>query len=567
MKTTRILVAAAGLAAAPWACGDDTSITGGTGEDGGTNGSTTTTTGTTTTGTASTDTTTETTSTATTTASPDCNGLGTGNFAEPCGSCLEQSCCQELEEWGGVGDVTQALIDCAGAQCSSECLDLPEVTCAVPAGAPSGGSCFSIGGADECNPVTQAPCNVAAGEACDLSQNGFSCFPPPNDVELCGACDPVNGPWCVAGATCVGACARYCCTDADCAPAGACDKATYELGGDVGVCVGNNGSGGGGQGGGGQGGGGQGGGGQGGAGGAGPTPCGVNGVCVDLPPAGWSGPVARFDGAGPLPSCNGDYAAQVYEGHGSLACGSHSCTACSCGAPLGGTCNSIAFDLSAYWGSTDCSTSFHHVVAPGLGCYDLVASIGAESVRVLTKYAANTTCGAASGGSPVIDAATWGSDVRICEAPVVSAGCAATELCAEQPPAPFDAAACIMKGDVQPCPAGSPYTQQFVYYTTYTDTRTCTSCGACTNPKFKKCSSSFHLFPWDGCSGQEYVATADGICHDIGGYQQWQSYMISPGSPEDGTGQCTLQGSSSPTGSCEPDGAAGQGAVTVCCTE
>jgi len=76
-----------------------------------------------------------------------------------------------------------------------------------------------------CNPVTNAGCK--SGSACDYSTDdsgnviGFRCYLAPNAASLCGSCDTVS---CSAETTCfyfdpaqtMTACARYCCTDADC---------------------------------------------------------------------------------------------------------------------------------------------------------------------------------------------------------------------------------------------------------------------------------------------------------------------------------------------------------------
>jgi hypothetical protein len=79
-----------------------------------------------------------------------------------------------------------------------------------PATAPSGGSCY-LG---NCNPVTNAGCS--ASQTCDMSTEGFNCFPA-GTADTCEACDVENGPYCASGGVCVdNACARYCCTDADC---------------------------------------------------------------------------------------------------------------------------------------------------------------------------------------------------------------------------------------------------------------------------------------------------------------------------------------------------------------
>ncbi|HZO15537.1 MAG TPA: hypothetical protein VFB62_19830 [Polyangiaceae bacterium] len=107
---------------------------------------------------------------------------------------------------------------------------------------PSGGACAATG--FECNPVTNEPCDTAAGEACDIAGiEGFQCYPPPNDTALCKACDQDAGPWCRGGATCLGVdrCAKYCCNDSDCGE-GSCVKTMgdvpwFEQAPELGLCL------------------------------------------------------------------------------------------------------------------------------------------------------------------------------------------------------------------------------------------------------------------------------------------------------------------------------------------
>jgi hypothetical protein len=111
--------------------------------------------------------------------------------------------------------------------------------CDVPASPPSMGSCITAdpldGGAMvaiSCNPVTNAPCT--AGETCDATNDamgnitGFACFNGPNTAGLCALCSVASGPECAGGLSCAlatqpwSACARFCCSGADCGDAGAC---------------------------------------------------------------------------------------------------------------------------------------------------------------------------------------------------------------------------------------------------------------------------------------------------------------------------------------------------------
>ena len=138
-------------------------------------------------------------------------------------------------------------------------------------GVGGGSACVRIDGGDiQCDPVTNAGCDTGAGEACDVSQGGFQCYPDGNVHDLCETCS-TNGDYCQAGMTCFNQCYRYCCTDDDCGPNGTCSLDVAAFAAPVGLCISSVGGGGGvgGAGGGGVGGGGVGGAGGGGVGGAG----------------------------------------------------------------------------------------------------------------------------------------------------------------------------------------------------------------------------------------------------------------------------------------------------------
>jgi len=221
--------------------------------------------------------------------------LGCENILEPgdCATCMQSKCCEEVARCsaaegciacsfaGGATcspsniDVSDAAVACMYASCKAACIDNP-ATCSVPEAPPSKGACVTLGGAIECNPITNEGCDVAAGEACDVTQSGYECYPTENVNALCSDCGDKAG-YCKPGLTCGPGqyCARYCCDDTDCGGA-TCDK-KQGYPGFVGICTGmsmggtGGGGGAGGAGGGGGAGGAGGGGGAGGAGGAGGT--------------------------------------------------------------------------------------------------------------------------------------------------------------------------------------------------------------------------------------------------------------------------------------------------------
>lgn len=114
---------------------------------------------------------------------------------------------------------TQVSTGVAAVQSSSSAASVTTSAAETSSGASGGGTFVA-----HCNPVTNEGC--AAGDACDASQdNTFVCFPPPNDVDLCGTCDNSAGPFCKGGFGCTGmtGCAKYCCDDGDCG-SGTCVK-------------------------------------------------------------------------------------------------------------------------------------------------------------------------------------------------------------------------------------------------------------------------------------------------------------------------------------------------------
>lgn len=180
-------------------------------------------------------------------------------YAPACGECLETNCCEELgacfaHEGCWVDCVTDhnaqgchepnahalfyALGSCAQSSCSEACSSGPDFEPAcegLPDVAPSVGSCVVLGGNNACNPITNEGC-TEKGHACDVNEagDGFACFPPPNDQELCATCGSQEG-YCLPGHTCAGSCVRYCCSAEDCGPGGTCDLEILE--GLAGLCV------------------------------------------------------------------------------------------------------------------------------------------------------------------------------------------------------------------------------------------------------------------------------------------------------------------------------------------
>jgi hypothetical protein len=176
---------------------------------------------------------------------PSCQGTLIENF---CGLCLENNCCAETDacladadcsacldgdDTKCKGPVLTAFDACATASCDKPCT--PVADCGATQVKPSNAAC---GAAYTCNPIGGVNSGGAAKEcpaasACDYDGAAFSCYPPPNTIALCGACDN-QSTFCADGLTCLGGkCTRFCCDDGDCSANAACDAPP----GDVGNCV------------------------------------------------------------------------------------------------------------------------------------------------------------------------------------------------------------------------------------------------------------------------------------------------------------------------------------------
>jgi len=77
---------------------------------------------------------------------------------------------------------------------------------------------------DECNPVTNEPCDTAGGEDCDWNgSSGWQCYADGNTLDEGAACGS-DTAFCKPGLNCVitdedagtGTCGKSCCANSDC---------------------------------------------------------------------------------------------------------------------------------------------------------------------------------------------------------------------------------------------------------------------------------------------------------------------------------------------------------------
>jgi hypothetical protein len=162
----------------------------------------------------------------------DCSNVAIA-MPDACTDCVKGTCCDALAACNAIPNCVKCFF---GEETDTKICGTPE----IQAASETLFHCTECKCADkclpkQCNPVTNEPCDTAAGEACDFGQSGFVCYPAPNDQKLCEECDAANGPWCEGGHTCGedGGCAKFCCDDGDCGT-GICEKFQGQ---DLGVCL------------------------------------------------------------------------------------------------------------------------------------------------------------------------------------------------------------------------------------------------------------------------------------------------------------------------------------------
>lgn len=233
------------------------------------------------------------------------------------------------------------------------------------------------------------------------------------------------------------------------------------------------------------------------------TDCGEH-ACVPLAPEGWTGPVALYDGpTASAPSCGGAFPMAAYEGHDDLVPEPASCTACACAAPVA-SCELAPLELHAE-GCPGAGTALAQPAPKTCTAIDGPAQAYAADAP---KPAPGASC-EASGGELAVGPPQWEKTGRTCGGATSAAGCAAGEVCAPKPAAPFAAGLCIYKAGLHACPA--TYPEQHVFVDDVIDTRGCTPC-SCAPPGSVSCAATSTVFEKANCVGKKVSVPNDGTC-------------------------------------------------------
>lgn len=304
--------------------------------------------------------------------------------------------------------------------------------------------------------------------------------------------------------------------------------------------------------------------------------------CHNPVPAGWTGHYALADGTfAALPgNCPGStYPNPFYTGYRSPNAAAPQCSACSCGAPQGQTCDIAELHLTGVTCAEEMSGQPHcqkpiplvtdgacHAInipggqktcgPPDLATMTCPAGTQACNVSVyLDDPVANGGACAPSVQAPTITPFTWSNAARACLPTTEGKGCANDFACLPNTAAPFGAV-CISKLGDNACPAGSGYGTKKVFFDLDpVDTRACTDC-SCGNPTGLSCTTSITTYSDTACGSANATTAASGC----------NAYVNNPavGSYKSVSTQFT-QGTCASSGGQAMGSVVPQNPVTFCC--
>jgi hypothetical protein len=277
-------------------------------------------------------------------------------------------------------------------------------------------------------------------------------------------------------------------------------------------------------------------------------------ACAPVPPFGWTGPLALWEGSGNAPPCGAGFNA-FFAGGADASAAPAQC-ACGCASPSGFGCGPMALFFSAGDCATACGPDGGIAAVAQGACLDISAfnnACGQTTVTMVGSQASGGSC--APDGSASVPAWTWGNKAVACSPSAQSfVGCPAGNLCIPATQSPFETGFCIMRSGLVACPPGA-YSVHRAYYGGATDTRGCSDCTCAVGGI--DCNANAQVQAWkrSTCSGGSGILSPG--CNPTGGMASGVQFATSPS----GNGSCT------PDGGRAIGGVTPQGVQTICCTQ
>jgi hypothetical protein len=285
-----------------------------------------------------------------------------------------------------------------------------------------------------------------------------------------------------------------------------------------------------------------------------------------LPPGGWIGPISLWQGGSTEtpPDCadSGGFPTEVGAGGIGLAGGAPTCPSCSCGPPVGVSCQ---IGAATFYGGPSCVQQGGTLnVAMGVCQGFVTLQFDPASVRWANAPASGGACIPKQTGNEVIPPVQWAEQMVACgDGGNAGAGCGAG-VCVPRPAPPFDDTICVYQAGDLPCPSG-PYSVRTVFYTNADDTRACSACD-CGAPTGTSCAGTMKLYTDTACTMDEVILSSVNQCSNL------PPDSTPPPPPYASLRSMIYQGAPTGSGSCAsiPSSASGsvseQDPITVCCT-
>jgi hypothetical protein len=298
-------------------------------------------------------------------------------------------------------------------------------------------------------------------------------------------------------------------------------------------------------------------------------------TCVPIPPSGWTAPVVLYDFTGTSipaptpPSCGSNYPVRSFVAHDQPSPPAATCT-CTCGGVNGASCTSPTLTL---YSGPGCNSPLGTSTVQS-SCSEALPQGGVNGIRVTNPGSpSGGVCDAGVASSiPAFDNTNdWLRTGAGCTtareqagATLFQGGCAAGQVCVENPPSSLGVHMCVaLQGSQSLCGSANGvtgYDAGFTYYESETDTRACSGPGcSCGSPSLT-CTPNVTVGQGN-CTTQTRPETTN--CDPTTNYPTGGGTVWAVGSSTPAAG-----GSCTPTGSGTLNGGITKtSVVTVCCVQ
>lgn len=276
-------------------------------------------------------------------------------------------------------------------------------------------------------------------------------------------------------------------------------------------------------------------------------------VCTDEAPQGWTSvAIEQGMGAAPpaAPCVDGSLAEALFTG----PAGPAECSACTCGALTGNTCNGPT--LACFVGSNNCGSGQQDWTgnfANGNCAKPDIGLTGSLSCRLTAGPMVGQSGACPPSVSDFANKDMWAGWLQSCGIKTGTGGCGTGKVCT---PKPLDTQSlCVRQDGQHMCPNGWNTVDAYVGGA---DDRSCAACSCTSNATCT--GGTYQVFDFNGCAagGDNPITVDNNTCRNVSAQLDSFSWSVQKNPPVAG-GSCTAQGGEA-MGSVQT-----KGPVTFCC--